>query len=625
MDSILRLFNAIEIKLKEKKENNEILKETIKNGFIFSPEIIANYSFQELQNFIKIVNKEIGLNAKQINNSFHKSWQKIKEANIEDLIFEQILHYFTTYGFESLGIYNKDFIFIPNEVLEIPDIKIDEIKLIVIKGYTKEEIKNKLLELLNSGIAFKDKTKKDILDISLYIGLNEEEIFNIKNKEVKIVLYDYLNIFPKNNVEFLRYIIYKSTEKTLIIKNKKLIEEIKSKQNINILGLLENYNKKYGLEKLAEIFYRYKPLWIAFRTNKGLKIIINKIRRLAKKNHKPMQEDFLNSITGMIKNNKIIDINKLKIELGKVNVFRKIRLANALKFRMNEIISILFKIRNGKGYAKEYNFDNKTNLKLIYNIVIDSIIEKIKLENKKIYIPKFIEYALPSTEKQFIGNIPFGTCIKIDKDLIFGVHWENDKTNRIDLDLSMINNETKIGWNSYYRNESKSILFSGDMTDAKLPNGASELFYINIKNEEDYIFYLNFFNYYEVDLPFSIIVAKEKVDNLNKNYMVNPNNILAKIKTIINTKQKMLGYLKTGNKENRFYFSEIIIGKSNVSRNTEYSCHIKNYLRDYYKSIITLNSILEKANAIIVNKKEDCDIDLSLENLEKNTIINLLI
>ncbi len=625
MDSILRLFNAIEIKLKEKKENNEILKETIKNGFIFSPEIIANYSFQELQNFIKIVNKEIGLNAKQINNSFHKSWQKIKEANIEDLIFEQILHYFTTYGFESLGIYNKDFIFIPNEVLEIPDIKIDEIKLIVIKGYTKEEIKNKLLELLNSGIAFKDKTKKDILDISLYIGLNEEEIFNIKNKEVKIVLYDYLNIFPKNNVEFLRYIIYKSTEKTLIIKNKKLIEEIKSKQNINILGLLENYNKKYGLEKLAEIFYRYKPLWIAFRTNKGLKIIINKIRRLAKKNHKPMQEDFLNSITGMIKNNKIIDINKLKIELGKVNVFRKIRLANALKFRMNEIISILFKIRNGKGYAKEYNFDNKTNLKLIYNIVIDSIIEKIKLENKKIYIPKFIEYALPSTEKQFIGNIPFGTCIKIDKDLIFGVHWENDKTNRIDLDLSMINNETKIGWNSYYRNESKSILFSGDMTDAKLPNGASELFYINIKNEEDYIFYLNFFNYYEVDLPFSIIVAKEKVDNLNKNYMVNPNNILAKIKTIINTKQKMLGYLKTGNKENRFYFSEIIIGKSNVSRNTEYSCHIKNYLRDYYKSIITLNSILEKANAIIVNKKEDCDIDLSLENLEKDTIINLLI
>ncbi len=625
MDSILRLFNAIEIKLKEKKENNEILKETIKNGFIFSPEIIANYSFQELQNFIKIVNKEIGLNAKQINNSFHKSWQKIKEANIEDLIFEQILHYFTTYGFESLGIYNKDFIFIPNEVLEIPDIKIDEIKLIVIKGYTKEEIKNKLLELLNSGIAFKDKTKKDILDISLYIGLNEEEIFNIKNKEVKIVLYDYLNIFPKNNVEFLRYIIYKSTEKTLIIKNKKLIEEIKSKQNINILGLLENYNKKYGLEKLAEIFYRYKPLWIAFRTNKGLKIIINKIRRLAKKNHKPMQEDFLNSITGMIKNNKIIDINKLKIELGKVNVFRKIRLANALKFRMNEIISILFKIRNGKGYAKEYNFDNKTNLKLIYNIVIDSIIEKIKLENKKIYIPEFIEYALPSTEKQFIGNIPFGTCIKIDKDLIFGVHWENDKTNRIDLDLSMINNETKIGWNSYYRNESKSILFSGDMTDAKLPNGASELFYINIKNEEDYIFYLNFFNYYEVDLPFSIIVAKEKVDNLNKNYMVNPNNILAKIKTIINTKQKMLGYLKTGNKENRFYFSEIIIGKSNVSRNTEYSCHIKNYLRDYYKSIITLNSILEKANAIIVNKKEDCDIDLSLENLEKDTIINLLI
>ena len=62
--------------------------------------------------------------------------------------------------------------------------------------------------------------------------------------------------------------------------------------------------------------------------------------------------------------------------------------------------------------------------------------------------------------------------------MIAGVHWEDVKRNTIDLDLSLINcHEGKIGWNASYRSTEKSVLFSGDITSAPKPKGASEFFY----------------------------------------------------------------------------------------------------------------------------------------------------
>ena len=42
-------------------------------------------------------------------------------------------------------------------------------------------------------------------------------------------------------------------------------------------------------------------------------------------------------------------------------------------------------------------------------------------------------------------------------------------------------------------------------------------------------------------------------------------------------------------------------------------------------SLIELKDILEKAGAKFVKDKEKCDIDLSPETLEKDTILNLLV
>jgi len=631
MKAVLKIFKAVPIEKKSRKKiSNEILKKTIRYGFLFTPEVVNNFSDKELDNLINIIKKEIGISAEQMNNAFHESWQKIKDASIEQLVIEQMIHYFTTYGFESLGIYNKESVYIPNEKLEIPELK-EDIPLIIIKGYTKKELKDKLLELLKTGIALKDDTIKDVIDIALLVDINGKEISEINNKEVKIALYNYLNLVPENPIEFLRYILYRSTGKTLLIKDKETIEAIGKNKNIGIYGLFFKYDKEYGSKRLAEIFYRFKPLFLAFRTNPKLNKEINKIRRLAVKYHKPMSEDFLNEITAKIKNNKDIDKHILDRELKRINIFRKTRLANALKYRTKDVNSILYKIRNGKSFATDFDFNKKERARDILKIVVNSIVNDIKnnVHKKKIFIPDFITYTLPATEKQFTGNYPSGTYITVPKDMIFGVHWndaEHHYYRRIDLDLSLLDCEDgKIGWDADYRTEDRSILFSGDMTSAPAPNGASEFFYIKRRKSISGMLIINYYNYdSDIEVPFDIIIAKSNMNSLGKNHMIDPNNVLTIAQSKMDKRQKLLGLVIVTTNECRFYFSETVIGNSITSSDSDYMQNARQYLFDYYKNGINLNDILIKAGASLVDNKKDCDIDLSPDALEKDSIINLL-
>ena len=653
MLATIKLFKALPIKTRQKKSpTKELLEKTIKRGFIFSPEVIYNYSnYDEL---IKLVEETFGITGEKVNASFHKSWKKVKEADIEQLIVEQIAHYLTTYGkkdpagymfqkmhlenwkVDDLGkkvlsledldadkIVDKDYIYIPKEALNIPEIDIDEIKLVVIKGYTKPELKVKLLKLLNSGIALKEDTIADVTDIALFVDIDEKDIEVIKNKEVRVILYDYLNLIPESPVEFLRFIVYLATDSTLLIKSKELISEIREKKNIKIVKLFKNYD----LKRLAEIFYRFKPIFLAFRTNQELRSIVNKIRKLADHYHKPMPEDYLNEITAKIKKGEVIDVDKLKSELGRINTFRKIRLAYALKFRTKDVDSILYRIRNGKAYATDFNFENKIVAKHVLAIVLDSITENIgkNVEGKKIYIPDYINYSLPATEKQFTGNFPSGTYISIPQDMIVGIYWENVRPYTVDLDLSLISPSVgKIGWDGSYRDGNRSVLFSGDITNA--PTGATELFYVRRQLKDEFILFLNYYNYNsEVKVPFKIIVAKEEVKDFGNNYMVNPNNIVSVVQSEINQKQKMLGLLITTMNESRFYFAETSIGKSITSSNSKVAENSRKYLMSFYQNSIELKDILFKAGAKLIDDKDKSDIDLSPESLEKNSILNLLL
>jgi hypothetical protein len=209
---------------------------------------------------------------------------------------------------------------------------------------------------------------------------------------------------------------------------------------------------------------------------------------------------------------------------------------------------------------------------------------------------------------------------------MFGIHWNDVDHERIDLDLSIINLDgEKFGWDGSYRDTDRTILFSGDMTSAPKPDGATELFYVQRQLQATFLLNVNYFNHSEyIEVPFSIMVAKEKLDNLEQNYMINPNNIVAVTNSKMREKQKVLGIIDITADGCKFYFSEFNIGRSITAHSNEYTKNSIKYLVSSYTNSISFNDILVKAGAIISNDKGECDIDLSLEKLEKDTIINLI-
>ena len=614
----VRLFKGIitqpVTRIVAKKDKTELFQNTINFGFIYSDPIISGYSHQELLDMAPVISKIIGISGEEMNSSFHKSWKKIIDSPIELLVIEQIMHYVTT----AMGI-DSPYVFIPPEVLDIPET--DGLNLYVIRGYTIPEIREKIMNMIKSGIALSDEVMEDIISLitSLDLDINISEV---KNKEVRVRLYDKLNITPSDPEEILRLIVYKCTGKSLLIKNKDTIEKIKQNSGIISPNLLENE------ELLARIFYRYKPIFLALRSNKNLRSQINRIRKLAVIHHKPMRPDYLNNVTNMVKHDTIDD-KELISELLKINVFRKIRLLYAIKYRMLDTTSILYRVRNGKGYATDFSFDEKGKLNHIYDIVFQSIVDDVKPNvcGKKIYIPENVKYALPSTEKMFVGDFPSGTCITIPDDMIVGIHWYNVGGHRIDLDLSLIKIGNKIGWDSSYYNSKKDIIFSGDMTDARKPNGASELFYVKRSDPSSYVMLVNYYNHDEdITVPFSIVVANEILkDGIERNYMINPNKVISIPKTKINTKQKIIGILVRDEDKCSFYFTETAIGKTITSSDNEYTLKSKEFLINYYTNTITLDDIVKEAGGIITTEKEGCDIDLSPKMMEKDKIISILV
>ena len=641
--STLKLFKAVPIKTQKKKDpSRKITKESIGHGFMFSPQVAGNYTEGELRSLIETVSEEIGLSPEQMNSSFHKSWGKVRDAPYFQLLVEQAYHYMTTYGFERMGVFDHSTVFIPNETLEIPKIK-DGIKLTIIRGYTKKQLKEKLLKILESGMAL--KSLDEVIDVAKYCELTEKEVSLIKNKEARIRLYVIMDLLPTDPIEFLRYMIFRTTEKTLIIVNRKTLETIKE-SNVSVDDLFNEYDEHAGYKRLAEIFLRFKPLFLAFKPHDGMTSTINRISSLAHKYHKPMRQSFLNNVTAMLRKGETISTAKFNEELDKVNIFRKIRLAQSLSYRMSGAESIMYKIRNGKAFATHLDFDNVEGTRKAYTTILNSIAKDLKhLKGKEFYIPENITYALPATEKQFTGNIPSGTFITIPDNMVFGVHWENVKSDnrqstedyygryddthngkrRIDLDLhSMAINSGHIGWNSSYRSGNKSVLFSGDVTDA--PNGASELFYINKDYDDTLLLTLNYFNFdANLPVPFKIVVAQERPNRFGKNYTVNPNNVRCIAKTVIDVKQKVIGLGTVKDGECRFYFSETALGDTIAIRGGEYVELARDYLAKFATNQITFNEVLDLVGAKIVTEPTKKSIDLSLESLETDTFINLLV
>ncbi|WP_345989880.1 hypothetical protein AAEU33_19935 [Chryseobacterium sp. Chry.R1] len=578
----LKLFNAV--LAKESNEKPLVFNE----GFIIEPnalwakkQIISYYSKEKL-------------NGKALNKTFHKSWSTIKNSTRQELFLEQIRHYLSTYGSKF-----QNEIYIPNEILDIPDLKLT---FKVIKAYTKEEMQEKCLSLLKSGISLKEETIDDLIYV-----LNDELGYtftgkeNIKNKEAIVKIADLFDIYPENPVEFFRYAIYKATGTTLLIKSDDLIDAVK-KSSYDPVEIF----KDFGLEQLAEIFNRFKPLFLAFK-NQSPKVI-NKISKLSKYYHRPLISNPLNKVTNNLLENEDLPW------LDNATPFALFKALSACYSRMRGQNTFVYRIRNGKSWIQK---DKTTNVNdRNYDFILRYLKSRIDLSGKKIYFPENVEYGLPTSEKMFVGNIPTGTRFYGDR-LAVGVYWE-DAWGAFDLDLSGLNIAGKIGWNSSYNLDDGQLMYSGDMTSA--PKGAVEYLYANNKFKTPTLVMNNVYNG-DSNCGYKIVIGQG--DKISRDYMMNPNNLFAEIKCTSVQKQTILGMFLMQEGKQCFVLLNFGAGHSHISGNSEISMMATDALYQQWNEPLSFNHVVEELGAIVTLEKKEADFDFSLETLEKDNFIKV--
>ena len=233
----------------------KVNKKSVLFGYIVHPDCCNNTVMQWLDTLTRDYNK-----------TFYKKWNDVLSKNRFELYVDQIMHYATTYGTD----FNLGNGFVPNDGSETPPFK----DLKVIEPIEIDELYEKCLEILNSGIAIKESTTTNIcafvIDRIREKNLPKSETIDIltgvKSKEAQCVLAFNLGILPNDGFEILRCLVYAITGSSMLIKSRDALKKIS--------GNTQKYSEHWKLfssltdgqmEKLSGIFLRYKPIFLAMK------------------------------------------------------------------------------------------------------------------------------------------------------------------------------------------------------------------------------------------------------------------------------------------------------------------------------------------------------------------------
>ena len=520
-------------------------------------------------------------------NTFYQSIADVVEKDRFELLVDQLLHYASTYGTEYQGTP-----YIPNssygtEVMS--DIDFTQCK--VIAPITVEEISEKICQMFYAGIALKGDTIEDLFHLITEFEV-KVDVTKVKNVEAKMRLYNMLNILPTASDEMVRYLVFLHTGKTLLIKDNMTLRTILANPRP-----IEGYVMQFGPEKLASVFFRYKPLFLAMKCEAN-KVIINKLRRLADKHHKPFVAGYWETVLS----GKPVMVNQFLERLSELSNFKKIRLIKAIQDRMSGMTNKLFIIRNGKTHvepAKSINVSIYTNMK---SILIDSLVESLKAKACTVRLPQGIRLAVPSSQKTFVGNIPIGSYIlPAEENSVFGIVWRGEDGAQ-DLDLAYTDmNGQRIGWNSDYYSDEQSIVYSGDMTSAN-PEACEYMFCK--QGLTDGIITVNAFNAAN-DSKFTFFIGQTEDDfTVSRN---TPSENIIKFKADMKiTGESTVGFYLDG----KIYFADLNSGNSRVSSFTSKMRDTLKYFTDTRDCFIYWDEVLTAAGFTITDS-ENCDTDLS--------------
>lgn len=554
----------------------------IPKGYLFEPSVCN----QEALDFLDSV--ETNPNA-----TFYKEWQDVMSRSEEHIMLEQMLHYLTA---------GTEFEFKPNDTdySDVPAIK----SLTVIRAITSDEMCERCMSLITSGAALKNETVHLVCDYLIECEY-KFDVFSVANKEACSYICAKLNILPKNPFQLIRYILTDTIGDCLLIKDKNTIAQIK---RLSVKDYVFDFNRldEERIIALSSIFYRFKPIFLAFRNNHNNRAVINKIRRYAKTYHKPLNVPFWNTV--LDSDCELLDVLKY---VEDINMFKKIALVNTIDERLMFLPKKVYAVRNGATFIVDNDKEvDVERLTAIRDILMGSIIDNLRKKATTVRFPSNIILACPTSEKNFMGPYPCGTKIKTTGNDIFGIYWRND-WGTFDFDISYVDlNGKKIGWDGTHTSGDMTICHSGDIIDA--PNGAAE----NIRLTGEYIPGIVLVNRYSgaENSKFRVYYAKGEDIKLRKGYMVNPENIYMSTYLISGIRKE----LAVGVVDNEYItVMNFAVGDRRTARGGMNVDYAKYYI-EKSKTYLDLKTLLLYAGFV-----ESDDAELDLSNPTSESIISI--
>lgn len=642
----LRLFKGLYVDEPNTGSNisrDEVVKLAL-NGLIFNTTVHSDTA-------VDIAIKLYGNSPYKLSNTFHKDWTTVENITPEEHYLQTFISYITTYGYDSLGIpYDENHYIIPDEIIPIPE-NVVPFNFTVISSLNYVTLLNRVHALVSSGVALSQQQVDDVLVIINYLQL-PIDFSMVKNKEVRCVLW--LGITgdkPYINVdEFLRVLVYTTLHQTLLVRSYRDYKAIRFAMNYSdetrrkVAKLLETYQRQFGIENLAGSFLRNKMLFLAFKCDET-KVLINKLRRVADKYHKPLSNDKLT-------------IDDILRAADNKNIFQLVKYYNYCLSVINPTEDRVYAIRNGKNYlASNPNYNNSSVARDLvvphYMDLSRTIVTKLEellsnLKDKTFIIPEYVDYKVPSSLKRLASGVPEGTMIKFKEGdpFVVGVYWTNlegddNEKNRVDLDLHANSVNKSIGWNTSFRND--EVLYSGDIVDAPISKGGASEALMFRKVTDPYLVTLNSYNQagvisykfvFDVEDGFRVSHSTGWDRRTPNGYIFTPNARVLNAKIKKDGSQNTLGLVMN----DRFYFMNSSLFSGHVTAKSDLLKRAIKYYEESQARELRLRSLLTLVGARVFNSFEDLKawedfhevvvdtntvVDLSLEAITEDTFVQL--
>jgi len=620
IEASLSLFKGIStegIKINSDLECLSHKTQLLQHGIVASDDLLM--SVNDLDLFTSISISLYGIDLVQMNSSFYKNFYEVDSRSDLELRIDQLLHYASTYGGNS-EIANHGSIYEPEALDEDNLVSIkDSIKsFTVLSLFSKYEIQSKLKSLLTSGMAL---SEEDIKRVTTMIKHDPIDYYDeIANKEVMVTLFDEFNYVPKNFDEFMRYIEYQVTGRTLLIKDRHFspvaLAQSLSPDTMNTIDkLFYDYVNKYGVDAASENARRYQhqiKMFHSVSSSKQARRVYNRIMRRSKNHYISRKVSPLEHVVDYT-------LDELTPYLDRANSYKLVKIYNYLSGILDEQDDYkLYYIRNGSSFLKNTEGShpihklNKFKLFKIRNYIKELISKRISQNMNKLGISSLsfsegTNIAIPTSGKDFIGSMPFESEVLIPKKkgLLVGIGWSE----HADLDLHASDTDgNTYGWNSMYRDENSKVTYSGDMTDLNGKGHAAEFYRILPSQTEPVV--ITSSQYWGENVGFSLFVNEGAGENPLDTYgitgLVSKHSAFLKDKFNKDQASKML-FVVVPDEE---YFRVFFIGKNFLN------ARVPNLTNAPEKALEVLTN-----QALRVLKWEDLELPVDSDNKTEKTLL----